>query len=93
MRLKDEKINHLSHLILNGLLKGNIAVLLADEIKAIKEIKRVITQELRIDEEIDEFVREKLHSYSRRMPEGSPEWEVMYRKFFQEEMGKRSRGS
>ncbi len=93
MRLRDEKINHLSHLILNGLLKKDIAVLLDDEIKSIKEIKRVIMQELRVDEEVDEFVREKLHSYSRRIPEGSPEWEVMYRKFFQEEMGKRIRGS
>ncbi|MBI5198907.1 MAG: DUF507 family protein [Nitrospirae bacterium] len=93
MRLRDEKINHLSHIILNGLLKKDIAVLLDDKIKAIKEIRRVIIQELRIDEEIDEIVRGKLQSYSRRIPEGSPEWEVMYRKFFQEEMGKRSRGS
>ena len=93
MRLRDEKINHLSHLILNGLLKNDITSLLDDEIKAIKEIKRCIIRELMIDEEIDEFVSEKLHSYSRRIPEGSPEWEVMYKKFFQEEMGKRRRGS
>jgi hypothetical protein len=92
MRLGDEKINHLSHLILDGLLKRDIAVFLGDEIKAIKEIKRVITQELRIDEEIDGYVRAKLNSYSRRIPEGSPEWEIMYKKFFQEEMGKRMRG-
>jgi hypothetical protein len=77
---------------LNGLLKKDIAILLDDEIKAIKEIKRIIAQEIKIDEEIDEFVRGKLSSYSRRIPEGSPEWEVMYRKFFQEEIGKRRRG-
>lgn len=93
MRLRDEKISHLSHLILDGLLKKEIAVLLVDEIKAIKEIKRVIIQELEVDKEVDELVREKLHSYSRRIPKGSPEWEVMYRKFFQEEMNKRIRGS
>lgn len=93
MRLRDEKVNHLSHLILNGLLKKDIAILLDNEIKALREIKRVITQELRIDEEIDDIVRGKLNSYSRRIPEGSPEWEVMYKKLFLEEMGKRRRES
>lgn len=93
MRLRDEKISHLSHLILNSLLNKDIAVLLDEDIKAIREIKRVIIQELKIDEEIDDFVRGKLQSYSRKIPEGSPEWEVMYKKFFQEEMIKRRRGS
>lgn len=92
MRLRDEKISHLSHIILDGILEKDIGVLLDDEIKAIREIKRVITQELKLEEEIDEAIREKLHSYSRRPLEGSAEWEVMYKKFFQEELSKRKRG-
>jgi len=91
VRLSDEKISHLSHLILNNLLKRDIAILLDEDIKAIREIKRVIIQELKLDEEIDDLVRGKLQSYSRKIPEGSPEWEVMYKKFFHEEMVKRKR--
>lgn len=93
MRLRDEKISHLSHVILNSLLERDIADLIDDEINAIREIKKVIIQELKIEEEIDDIVRAKLQSYSRKIPEGSPEWEVMHRKFFQEELGKRKRAS
>lgn len=93
MRLREEKINYLSHKILDSLLDRNTAELIDDKINAIREIKRVIIQELKIEEEIDDIVRLKIQSYSRKIPEGSPEWEVMRRKFFQEELEKRRRGS
>ena len=93
MRLKDEKISQLSHVILDGLLERDIADLIDDKINAIRGIKRLLIQDMKIEEEIDDIVRAKLQSYSRKIPEGSPEWEVMHKKFFQEELGKRRRGS
>jgi hypothetical protein len=32
-----------------------------------------------------------LASYSRRLIEGSPEWDVLYRKLFEEELRKRNK--
>lgn len=89
MILSEDKISHISHLILNGIKKDNVATFITEEAKVLKEIKTVILSELKLEEEIDRFVREKLESYSRKIIEGSPEWEVLYKKFFGEESRKR----
>jgi hypothetical protein len=39
------------------------------------------------------IVRRKLQSFSRKLIEGSPEWEVLYKKFFREEEIKKGRAS
>jgi len=91
MGLSEDKISHLSHLILNALARGRRATLLVEEAKVLREIKRVIVNELRAEEAIDQAVRAKLASYSRPISEGSPEWEALYHKFFTEERQKRKR--
>jgi hypothetical protein len=40
---------------------------------------------------IDESVRRKLQSYSKKIHEGSSEWEILYQKFFEEEAAKKGR--
>lgn len=91
MRLSDEKITHLSHVILKGLLEKDTVTPLVEEGEIRRGIKRVITMELKISADIDNFVRNKLLSYSKKIPEGSPEWEVLYQKFFHEEAAKKGR--
>jgi hypothetical protein len=44
------------------------------------EIFRVLEEEGRLEETIDQEVRKTLSSYSRPAPEGSAEWEVLYNK-------------
>lgn len=91
MLLSDDKISHLAHLILNSLNQDQRAKLLGDEDKVLREIKRIIIDEVKAEEEIDLAVRNKLSSYSRPIYEGSPEWEVLYQKFLLEELKKRMR--
>lgn len=93
MSLSDDKITHMSHVILKELLNRGIIQAKEEEGKIRREIRRVISDELRIGEDIDEFVRRKLQSYSRKIIEGSPEWEVLYQKFYQEEANRRGRGT
>ncbi len=93
MMLSEDKISHLSHVLLKNLLAQKLIAAPADETAVRREIKRTIVGELRIGEEIDEVVKKKLQSFSRKVVEGSPEWEVMYRKFFKEEEIKRGRAS
>ncbi len=91
MKLSDDKTTHLTHVLLKGLLDKNIISPLAEEGEIRHEIRRIITKELNIAGEIDSSIRNKLQSYSRNIPEGSPEWEVLYQKFFQEETAKKGR--
>jgi hypothetical protein len=93
MMLSDDKISHLSHVLLKGLIEQQLLGPVEDEPAARREIKRIVVAELRVGEEIDETVRKKLQSFSRKVIEGSPEWEVMYKKFFKEEEIKRGRAS
>jgi hypothetical protein len=43
---------------------------------------------MRADEMIDALVRRKIESQKRSIPEGSSEWDVLYRKYFDEEVAK-----
>ncbi len=91
MMLSDEKITHMSHVLLKELKSRNLIDVTEEEGKIRKQIKRSITEELKIADEIDRMVRAKLQSYSKKLVEGSPEWDVLYRKFFKEEEKRRGR--
>lgn len=93
MRLSDDKVTHLSHVLLRELVNRNALRVVDDEGRVRREIRRIITAELGVGDEIDEAVRRKLQSYSRKIVEGSPEWEVLYKKFYSEEEVKRGRSS
>ena len=79
MRMSRERIFHLADLIVKEL--GNSAGLQVkqpDDMRA--EVIRILTDESKLDDSIDGEVRKILASYSRPLPEGSREWEVMYEK-------------
>jgi hypothetical protein len=89
--LSEDKVSHLSHIILSAVKNSPLAQVKSDDGRILKEIKRVLAGELAQEQEIDRKVRAKLGSYSRGIVEGSPEWEVLYRKTFQEETRKRAK--
>jgi hypothetical protein len=89
--LSEDKVSHLSHVILQAVKKSPAVRLKSDEGRVLKEIKRVLAAELAHEEEIDRKVKAKLASYSRGIIEGSAEWEVLYRKTFEEEMRKHAK--
>ncbi len=91
MILSDEKVTHLSHLILNHVKNPANARLKVEEVAVLREIKRILAAELRVSDEVDALVRRRLASYSRPLTEGSPEWETLHRKTFEEEMRKRKK--
>ena len=78
----------MSHLIL-GYMDGEDTLEYFDEPQEIRQtIVRIITEEMRADEMIDALVRRKIESQKRSIPEGSAEWDVLYRKYFEEEVAK-----
>ena len=91
MILSDEKISHTSHVLLRGLLENKLITLKVDDSEVRREIKKAIVNQLRIGEDIDAAVTKKLLSFSRKLVEGSPEWEVLYRKFYEEEEVRRGK--
>jgi hypothetical protein len=90
--LSDDKVSHLSHVILGAVKKSSLIRMKSEEGQVLREIKRVLAVELAQEAEIDQKVRAKLASYSRGIVEGSPEWDVLYRKTFDEETRKHVKG-
>ena len=91
MRLGDDKIAHLAHVSYDALAKGKAVELLADDAKVRRELKQALTRGLKAEEEIEDAVRSKIRSYSRNIMEGSPEWDVLFAKHYQEELKKRGK--
>ncbi len=52
------------------------------------EIVRVLNELLRAEEKMDQRVRQKILSQKRQIVEGSQEWDILYRKYYSEEMKK-----
>lgn len=86
-RLSESRISHLAHLIIDGLRKGNLADF-SREGHALNETKRVLSEFFHQEDHIDDVVRQKIASLSRHIPPGSREWDVLYRKYLEEEMRK-----
>ena len=89
--LSEDKVSHLSHVILQAVKSSAVVTVKGEEWRVLKEIKRVLAAELAQEEEIDRKVKAKLASYSRGIVEGSSEWDVLYRKTFEEEMRKHTK--
>ena len=60
-----------------------------DEGMALREAKAAFQAYMRAGDDVDTFVRQKIGKLSRRVPEGGREWDILYRKYFEEEIAKR----
>ena len=85
MRMSRERLFGLAERVLTDLaaVEGVVIRQLADEkvrTHLRTEIFRVLEDEGRLEETVDQEVRKTLGSYSRPAPEGSAEWEVLYNK-------------
>ena len=85
MRMSRERLFGLAERIVGDLAatEGVVIKQIADEkvrthLKT--EVFRVLEDEGRLEETVDQEVRKTLASYSRPAPEGSAEWEVLYNK-------------
>lgn len=86
MKLSEQRISHLAHLIADGLWNDDL-VDYRDQAQALHAVKEALTRVLSVDDQVDGLVREKLQR-QKKIP-GSREWQVLYDKYFAEEMAKR----
>jgi hypothetical protein len=90
MRMSRERIFHLADLIVKELgSTAGIVMKAPDDVRV--EVIRALSEETRLEESIDTEVRRILTSYSRPLPEGSREWEILYAKTREEVYRRRFR--
>jgi len=86
MRLSREKINLLSHQVTEKLASIDAVDFIEDRNTIRLAVVDILTKWLKKEEEIDKAARQKIESQKRTIPEGSAEWDILYRKYYDEEM-------
>jgi len=88
MKLSHEKIIQLSHRIISA-IEALDEVEFYDELNTIRqEAVKILTDLLHEEEKIDQTVRQRIATHKRTIPEGGGEWEILYRKYYQDELRK-----
>jgi uncharacterized protein len=86
MRLSRDKINLLSHQITERLASIDAVEFIEDRNTIRLAVIDIFNKWLKKEEEVDKAARHKVESQKRGIPEGSAEWEILYRKYYEEEM-------
>lgn len=88
MKLTREKVIQLSHRIMAAVEELD-EVEIFDEPNAIRqEIVKVLNDLLHEEEKIEEAVRLRITSQKRTIAEGGAEWDILYRKYYNDELRK-----
>jgi hypothetical protein len=88
MKLSREKVLRLSHLILGHLDRDDGVEYFAEPQQVRQDIVKIISDEMKTDEAIDVLVRRKIETQKRPILEGSDEWDVLYRKYYEDEVAR-----
>ena len=83
--LSDERQGHFAKLIVDGIWNDDL-VEYSDEDAAMRVARRGVSLFVKEFAELDSKARATVASLKRNVPEGSPEWDVMYSKYLEEEM-------
>jgi hypothetical protein len=86
MRLSREKINVLSHEIAERLASIDVIDFIEDRNTIRLAVVDILNKWLKKEADVDKAARHKVDSQKRGIPEGSAEWEILYRKYYEEEM-------
>lgn len=88
IRLSREKINYLSRQILNTLFNDSEVEFLDESNEIRLCIVHSIEEEMKLYELIDKKATDKIESQKKSIKEGSREWDILYRKYYNEEISK-----
>ena len=86
MRLSREKVNLLSHQITETLASFDEVEFIEDRNTIRLAVIDILMKWLKKEEEVDKAARHKIETQKRAIPEGSGEWDILYRKYYEEEL-------
>ena len=86
MRLTREKTMRLSHIITDVLVLSEDVEFVEDRDTIRQKTVQILQELLKEEEAVDAEVRKKITSQKKEVLEGSEEWDVLYRKYYAEEM-------
>ena len=88
MRISREKINKLAHAVADTLAETDSVDFIEDRNTIRLEARRILEGLMAEEAKIDAAARQKIESQRRTILEGSQEWDILYRKYYNEEVRK-----
>jgi uncharacterized protein len=88
MRISREKINKLAHAVADTLAETESVDFVEDRNTIRLETRRILEALMAEEAKIDAAARQKIESQRRTILEGSQEWDILYRKYYTEEVKK-----
>jgi hypothetical protein len=88
MRISREKVNKLAHAVADTLAEMESVDFIEDRNTIRLEARRILEGLMAEEAKIDAAARQKIESQRRTILEGSQEWDILYRKYYNEEVKK-----
>jgi hypothetical protein len=88
MRINRDKLNKLAHTVADTLAEVDQVGFLEDRNTIRQESRKALESLLEEEAKIDQAARQKIASQRKIIPEGSQEWEILYRKYYNDEVRK-----
>ncbi|HEX3105899.1 MAG TPA: DUF507 family protein [Terriglobales bacterium] len=88
MRVNRDKANKVAHVVTDALASTDEVDFVEDRNTIRLEVRKILEDLLNQEERIDKSARQKIESQKRTILEGSQEWDILYRKYYNEEVKK-----
>lgn len=88
MRVSRDKVNKVAHVVTDALAEMDDLDFIEDRNTIRLEVRKILEELLNQEEKIDQAARHKIENQKRTILEGSQEWDILYRKYYTEEVKK-----
>jgi uncharacterized protein len=88
VRLSRDKVNKLAHTVADALAELDQVDFIEDRNSIRVEVRRILEELLKEEERLDLAARQKIETQKRTITEGTQEWDILYRKYYNEEVKK-----
>jgi len=88
VRISRDKVNKVAHVVTDALAEMDELDFVEDRNTIRLEVRKLMEELLNQEEKIDLAARHKIESQKRTILEGSQEWDILYRKYYTDEVKK-----
>jgi uncharacterized protein len=88
VRVSRDKVNKVAHVVTDALAEMDDVDFIEDRNTIRLEVRKILEEVLNHEEKIDQAARHKIENQKRTILEGSQEWDILYRKYYNEEVKK-----
>jgi hypothetical protein len=88
VRVSRDKVNKVAHVLTDALADAPEVEFLEDRNTIRLEVRKILEVLLNQEEKIDLAAKHKIENQKKTILEGSQEWDILYRKYYNEEVKK-----